>query len=130
MKKEEVPQDKSFLTGITKEVCYAKNDNGSYEPALSSGWHVKHDALNVSWSNINNEVDKAYQSVKNGERSPIYFFMLKNLMDIGLLSSYTGFWRFTIKRHCKPHIFSKLKERTLEKYAKVFDITIDELKNI
>jgi hypothetical protein len=55
--------------------------------------------------------------------------MEKKLMDLQLLSDYTGFWKFTIKRHMKPGVFKNLSEKKLSKYAKAFDISIDELKH-
>jgi hypothetical protein len=50
-------------------------------------------------------------------------------MDISILSSYTGFWKWTVKRHLKPSVFKKLSDQKLQKYAEIFEISIDELKN-
>jgi hypothetical protein len=38
-------------------------------------------------------------------------------------------WKWTVKKHLKPKGFNKLSDEILEKYAKVFDITKEELKN-
>ncbi|MDD3875322.1 MAG: hypothetical protein PHT69_01745 [Bacteroidales bacterium] len=130
MKKDEVPQDITFLTKITKELCYVKNETGKYESALSTGWQVKHEALVEAWEDINKNNEEALKAVLKGEKSPIYYFMLLNLMDISLLASYTGFWKFTIRRHMKPAIFNKLSNKKLNIYAKVFDISVEQLKNI
>ena len=54
--------------------------------------------------------------------------MEKKLMDLTLLSSYTGFWKWTIKRHFKPSVFKSLNESKLNTYAKAFDISLEELK--
>ena len=50
-------------------------------------------------------------------------------MDLTLLSGYTGFWKWTIKRHFKPSVFKKLNDKKLFNYSKAFEITIDELKS-
>ncbi len=50
-------------------------------------------------------------------------------MDLTLLSAYTGFWQFTIKRHFKPSNFKTLNVERLQAYAKAFEITVEELKN-
>jgi hypothetical protein len=50
-------------------------------------------------------------------------------MDFQILSGYTGFWKFTIKRHMKPNVFKSLSEEKLKRYAKAFDVSVDELKN-
>lgn len=130
MKKEEVPQDLSSLGKITKEVCYATDDSGKYITELSKGWNVKTEALDITWNDIEQKTAAAKVKVLNHEASPVLFFMEKNVMNIGILSSYTGFFKWQIKRHLKPNIFKKLSIKKLKKYAEVFSITVDELKNI
>lgn len=129
MKKSEVPQDKSALEHFTREVCYVKDENGNYDTELSSGWDAKKVALDQAWEEIDRRVQEAAASVKNGTSSPIQYFMELRLMDPGVLSGYTGFWKWTIKRHMKPGVFHKLSERQLKKYAEAFEISVAELKN-
>ncbi|MES2590667.1 MAG: hypothetical protein V4608_02195 [Bacteroidota bacterium] len=130
MKKKEVPQDPSSLNNFTKEVCYAVDETGKYTTDLSTGWSVKSSALNVAWEDIENRILQAKTKVLNGEASPILFYMEQKLMDITILSAYTGFFKWTIKRHLKPNVFNKLSDKKLKLYAEIFDITIDQLKNI
>ena len=94
MKKENVPQDLSSLGKITKEVCYATDNSGKYTTELSRGWEVKIDALDVAWEDIEVRKARAKQQVLNNEASPLLFFMEYRLMDIGILSDYTGFWKW------------------------------------
>ncbi len=129
MKKQDIPQDKSALDGYSRELYYVKGDDGKFTTGLSSGWEVKASALENEWNDINKEIDEAKQKVADGEKSPIYYFMIKNLMDYSLLGSYMGFWRCKIKKHCKPKGFSKLKDSTLEKYANVFQVAVEEIKS-
>lgn len=129
MKKEELPQDKCALESMTRELLYVKNNDGKYTTGLSTGWEVKKDALDNAWDDIHDRIESARKDVINGLKSPVYFFMELKLMDFQVLSAYTGFWSFTIKRHMKPAIFKSLSDNKLAKYAKAFDITIDELRN-
>lgn len=128
MKKEDLPQDKTAITGVFREVCYVKDVNGKYTSDLSTGWEVKQKALDNAWDDINEKVSLAAIQVKKGEISPIYYFMEVKLMDLTLLSSYTGFWKWTIKRHFKPSVFKALSQQKLSIYAKAFDISVEELK--
>ena len=128
MKKEDVPQDPSALVGVTRDVCYVKDKDGKYTTDLSIGWDVKKQALDNAWDDIKERVEEAALQVKNGEISPIFYFMEKKLMDLTLLSSYTGFWKWTIKRHFKPSVFKSLNYSKLNTYAKAFDISVEELK--
>jgi len=130
MKKENVPQDEGALGKITKEVCYATDSSGKYTTQLSSGWQVKSEALDVAWKDVEQRIASAKQSVLNGEASPLLFFMELRLMDMSILSDYTGYWKWQIKRHLKPEVFKKLSDRKLQKYAETFNVTVEELKTM
>ncbi len=130
MKKQDVPQDMSALGKITKEVCYATDESGKYTTQLSDGWDVKITALDKAWEEIDDRVKAAKQKVSNGEASPLLFFMEKGLMDLKLLAEYTGFWQWQVKRHLKPDVFKSLSDKKLQKYAEVFNISVNDLQNM
>jgi hypothetical protein len=130
MKKENVPQDMSSLGKITKEVCYATDSSGKYVTELSSGWDVKIKALDVAWKDIEERRAKARQQVLNDEASPLLFFMEYRLMDISILSDYTGFWKWQIKRHLKPAVFDRISDKKLKKYAEAFNVKVEDLKTM
>jgi hypothetical protein len=130
MEDKDIPQDLSKLNNVTKELCYAVDKDGNYTTALSTGWEIKAQALDIAWQDIYNRVEEAKLDVLNGKCSPITFYMEKKLMDLQILADYTGFWQWQIKRHRKPSIFNQLSEKILQKYSQVFEVTIDQLKNI
>lgn len=130
MKKSDIPQDPSVLDKFTKEVCYAVDETGKYTTELSRGWEIKASALGVAWEDIENRAAEAKSKVEKGLASPILYFMELRLMDLQTLAGYTGFWQWTIKRHFKPAVFSKLSEKRLARYAEVFEISISDLKNM
>src|SRR5699024_9458190 len=99
MKKQDIPQDPSALDKYSKEVCYALDESGKYVTALSSGWEVKADALDVAWQAIESRVAAAKESIKQGEASPLLYYMELKLMDIEIVAAYTGFWKWQVKRH-------------------------------
>ncbi|HEX4851033.1 MAG TPA: hypothetical protein VFV08_09515 [Puia sp.] len=130
MKKQEIPHDLGALGKITKEVCYAVDESGKYTTVLSEGWKIKAEALDVAWQDVQERIYSAFEKVKKGEASPILFFMEYRLMDVGIVSAYTGFWKWTVKRHLKPAVFKKLPESKLKKYAEIFEISMEDLKNM
>ena len=130
MKKEDIPQDPSALTKLTKEVVYAVDSSGNYTTELSTGWEVKATALNVAWDDIEKRIATAKQKVLNNEASPLLYFIELRLMDIGIVSAYTGFWKWAIKKHLKPQAFKKLSEEKLKKYARTFNVSVEELKTM
>ncbi len=129
MKKSEIPQDKSLLEGFTREVDYAIDEKGNYTSGLSTGWEIKTSALNLAWDDIHKRVNEAKEKVLNGAASPVLFFMELRLMDPAILAAYTGFWQWQVKRHLRADVFKKLSPGKLQKYADLFEIKIEELKN-
>ncbi|RDK88735.1 hypothetical protein [Marinirhabdus gelatinilytica] len=131
MKKSDVPQDESNLEKADlRELCYAVDENGEYVTQHTTGWDPKTIALNNAIDAIKERVENARAKVLAKETSPIEYYMELNKMDLSVLASYVGMWKWRVKRHFKPSVFKKLSRRTLQKYADTFDITIDQLQNI
>lgn len=129
MKKEDTPQDKSALENHFPELCYVKNDKGEYETSLSKGWNVKVSALDNAWDEINERIENATEAVEQGKKSPIYYYMEKNIMTISLLASYMKINKFRVWLHLHPWFYKKLPTRILQRYANVFMISLEELNN-
>ncbi len=131
MKKKEVPQDKSNLESANfRELCYAVDENGEYTTENSTGWEPKTVALNNAIDDINERIEDAKSRVIKSETSPIEYYMELHKMDVGILASYVGFWQWKVKRHFKPLVFIKLSDKTLQKYAEIFEISVEELKSM
>lgn len=130
MKAKEVPQDKSHLASASRELYYAVNEEGDYTTALSTGWDVKTIALDNTLQVIEERVDNARRRVLENQTSPLEYYMELHKMDIPILASYVGIWKWRVKRHFRPRVFKKLSLRLIQKYADVFEISTDELKHI
>lgn len=131
MKTKEVPQDDAnMLQGKFKEPVYSVDEHGNYTTVPSVGWDPKNAVMQHAWDNINEKVEEIRQRVLAGELSPIAYYMEKEIMDVSLLSKYVGLWKWTVKKHLKQKHFLKLKEELLRKYADIFDLSVDELRDI
>jgi hypothetical protein len=126
MKANEVPQDKSPFT----DLCYAVDKDGNYITKKSSGWEPKKIVLDRSLDMIDERVKEVKRKVIDKKISPIVYFMELNRMDLSVLAAYFGQWKWRVKRHFKPSNFDKLSSRCLKKYADIFNISVDELKDI
>lgn len=131
MKKSDVPQDDSNLASAnSRELCYAVDEDGVYVTEHTTGWDPKTIALSNAMEEIKERIAIAKQKVLANETSPIEYYMEVHKMDLSVLASYVGIWKWRVKRHFKPSVFKKLSAKTLQKYADIFDITIDQLKHI
>jgi hypothetical protein len=129
MNKKDVPQDEGLSEGLFEDICYALDENGNYTVVPTTGWQPKTDAMLQAWDVIHEKVEKVRQQVLSGELSPVAYFMEKNLMDVKLLSDYSGLPKRKIRKHLKPSNFAKLEDKILGLYAETFGITVDRLRN-
>lgn len=131
MKSKDVPQDNAnMLQGKLREPLYSLDENGNYTTVPSVGWEPKNAVMQEAWDIVNEKVEEARQKVLDGSLSPIAYYIEKNIMDPGLVAKYMGVRKWKIKRHLKPKNFAKLNDDMLEKYAKVFSISKEELTDI
>ena len=131
MKTEDVPQDLLyFKDNIVRDVMYAVDENGHYTTVISDGWSVKNEALGVVWDDIREECEKIRVRVLAKEVSPLAYHLKKSLLDVGLLSAYSGVPKRKIRKHLKYDEFMKLDENTMRIYADAMRITVEELKQL
>ena len=129
MKKNEVPQDdENLFEGKFKVVKYAIDEDGNYGTVGSSGWEPENVVLNQAWEEINKKVEETKKKIEAGELSPLAYHMEKSIMDVGMLSQYMDISKRNVSRHLEPSGFNSLDEKTLKRYAEVFDISVEELK--
>ncbi len=129
MKMANVPQDQdpSFEGG--KKLCYALNDDGKFVQVKTSGWNVEAEAKNLAWKAINKDLEATLVKVKNGQASPLEYFMKYRQMDVRLLSQNMEINFFRVWWHLCPQNFIKLKTQLLMRYSSCLKIPLYTLKN-
>jgi hypothetical protein len=131
MKVEEVPQDNKYLGNTNvRDIYYALDENGNYCQVSSVGWEPKNEALSLAWKTISENAENVRKEVFEGKKSPLAYHMEMHLFDINILSSYSGISKKTIKKHLQPKEFEHIDDTTLEQYADVMNMTVEELKKI
>ena len=119
-----------YKNSIIRDVDYAVDSEGRYQKVLSDGWTPKNDALEVTLNDIDERCQEILSDIKAGKVSPLAYHAEKNLMDISLLSDYTGFSKRTVRKHILPKYFARLEQKELQCYAEVLRITVEELTTI
>lgn len=130
MKINNVPQDEISTYAENKKAIYATDENGSYKVIASSGWDVEGEATKQALQALQDQAEDAYQSVLNGDKSPLYYHMYAQRMDLTVLSQSTGIFQWRIKRHFNPSVFIKLSESLLSRYSEALGISLDEINNL
>lgn len=129
MKAKDVPQEE-WIKGYGTRACYAEDENGKYVVVQSKGWEVEKIVNSQAHDVIRAKVREARKEVEQGKASPLKYYMEINQMDLSLLASNAGIWKWRVKRHLKPDIFNKLNRETLQKYADALRISMGDLKKI
>jgi len=93
-------------------------------------WEKNFDTCELLMTKQSQELEAIRQQVLDRQLSPLAYHIQTNLFDVNLLSSYTGISKRHIKKHLKPEYFDQLDEETLNKYASVFEMTVEDLKKV
>jgi len=127
MKVKEVPQDGKRMLKTTL-VQYAENDEGTFEKVQSDGWDPGYYAgLNLQ-EEFRELAEQAKERIKNGQSSPLEYFMYCAYLDPVGLAQFTEIpWR-KVKKHLTPRGFEKLDDATLARYAHVLHTDVEAIK--
>ncbi len=130
MKIENVPQDHSSTYGEMKKAIYAKSSDGKIQSVGSSGWDAEEVVTKQAICELDESAKEAYEEVKKGRKSPLYYHMYEARMDLAVLAQSTGFFKWTIKRDFLPEVFTKMSEKRLLVYCDVLGKSIKEIKEL
>ncbi len=129
MEKKDVPQHEGVLDRW-KQISYATDESGRYVLEQSAGWNPANQANRQAWELIRDRLEEVAARVKTGDLSPLAFHMERNQMDATLLARYSGIARWRVRRHLRPDVFASLPQGVLERYARLFEMTVEELRSI
>jgi len=113
-----------------REFFFTVDDNGNVGHKID--YHPPTDQIFIAqcWEVFNERMEDARQQCIAGKASPILYYMEKNLMDISFLAANVEMSKWRVRRHLKPGVFNKLKPEILNRYANVFRIDIETLKQV
>jgi len=125
-----VPQDNSSTYGEMKKAIYASDEDGNIRSIGSSGWDAEEIVTKLAIDELENSKLEAYEEVKAGKKSPLYYYMFEQRMDLSVLSQSTGFFKWSIKRDFKPEIFKNISQKRLLVYCDVLGKELEEIKEL
>lgn len=130
MKKSEVPQDRASAFEGQKKAVYAVDDDGRYTMTGSSGWEAEEVVLEQAITHFEQMAATALERVRDGTAAPLEYHMYARRMDLTLLAQSTGVFKWRVRRHLRPDVFSRLDESILERYADALGMTIQDLSRV
>ena len=107
-------------------VLYAEKEDQSYGAMVTGSYASKH-YLEDYFSKQENLKKELMADLENGKISPVYFFMTIQDMGVGDLAKRIGISKRKLRKHFTPEGYAKLDETTLQKYAVVFGIAVEQL---
>lgn len=125
-----VPQDEISTYAKNRKAIYATDEDGEYKIIASSGWDVEGEATLQALNALQEQALLAYQAVSSGDKSPLYFHMYAQRMDLIVLAQSMGTFQWRVKRHFMPHVFNKLSNKWLARYADALGLEIEALKTL
>jgi len=123
-------QEKAKAENLT-ELLFTYEKDGNYAKRVGYDYFPEGEMLYYDvWRMFRERFETAKKMVLNGERSPIWYHMEKNLIDLSNFAKLVGIASWRVKRHLNPKIFSRLNPRIYKKYADALDISVEEFINI
>ncbi len=127
MKKHEVPQDQADSLQGQRKAMYAVDEDGHYGVTPSNGWEAEALVLDQAIEQFASLSNDARQRVEQGMSSPLEYHMYRKRMDVTVLAQSTGFFKWQVRRHLLPAIFSALSESKKRRYCEALGLSLAEL---
>jgi len=108
-------------------IIYVEKENGQYGP-MQTGSYITKNYIDDFFFKRKNLIESLHNQVEKGEISPVNFFMILEDLTIPELAARTRIPSRKVKKHLHPDHFHKLPEELLNRYATVFNISVDQLR--
>ena len=108
-------------------ILFAEKDDETYD-AIKSGSYVVEHFLSDFYLKKENLEKALREELKQGKITPVFYYMLMQDMGPGDLAKRVGISKRKLRRHFRPDVFAKLNDDIIQKYAVIFGVTVDKLK--
>jgi len=129
MIREDLPAEEESVTGGLHTISYAQAGEGLCRPLSGPGWQPVDVVNRLAWQEIEVQVCAAREKVRQNRASCLYYYMIANQMNVGLLAGYTHQSRLRVLLHLRPFFFRRLCRRTLQRYAALFQVSVADLND-
>jgi hypothetical protein len=110
-------------------ILFAEKEDESYEAIKCGSYLVSH-YLSDFYGKKENLASALSEELKKGNISPVFYYMLMQDIGPGDLAKRVGISKRKLRKHFRPDVFAKLGSDVLQKYAIIFDVTVEEMKSV
>lgn len=110
-------------------IYYAEKSDGTYGP-LQTGAYMAGNHIGEYFKITDNLNKSLLEQLKNGEISPICYYMNIETLTIPELAARVGVSKRSLKKHLSPKGFQKLSIEKLKRYAEVLNIQVANMFQI
>jgi hypothetical protein len=107
-------------------ILYVEKEDGKYEP-MQTGSYITKNFLDDYELKRHHLEESLKKQVMSAEVSPVYYYMVLEDLTLSELASRVGIRKGKVKKHLEAIHFNALPQDTLQLYADVFDISIDDM---
>jgi len=110
-------------------ILYVEKEDGKYGPVQTGSYITRNflDDYELKRKNLENALK---ERVEKKKASPIYYYMVLEDLSLSELAARVGLRKGKVKKHLEPEYFLKIEEDLLERYAGVFNVTMDDLSGM
>ncbi len=129
MRKDQVPQDDSFLEGHRK-ATYAVGEGGRYEVVPSRGYEPERIATAVALEERDRQVRLAWEAAASGRRSPLAYHLAARQLTARRFARQAGVLSLAVLWHLRPAGFRRMRPATALRYSASLGLSPDELARL
>lgn len=104
-------------------VLYVEKKDGSYGP-VKTGSYITKNYIDDYWFKRKNLEQEYLQKVRNGEISPIAYYMVLEELTPSELAARVRLSTRKVKKHMIPRYFGSITLETLRRYCDVFNVPL------
>ncbi len=110
-------------------ILYVEKENGKYGP-MQTGSYITRNYIDDYFLKRKNLDTSLREQVERNEISPVKFFMVLEDLSLSELSARMKIPTRKVRKHLLPVHFKKISDDLLNRYATVFNISVNQLINL
>lgn len=115
------------IAGDIPTISYTPDREGNQERVAGSYWQPVNVVNQQAWRQIDRQIEVSKRKIEAGRVSCLHYYMTANQMSVGLLGKYTGQSGLLVRFHLLPFFFKRLRRETLQVYADLFKVEVEDL---